>query len=62
MPKQMNDDEARSAVAAVIKDVGAANVKDMGKVMAALKAKFNEHAEVSYPVRFGDCLTDSILP
>lgn len=40
MPKQMSDDEAKAAVAAVIKDVGATSVKDMGKVMAALKAKF----------------------
>lgn len=40
MPKQMNDDDAKAAVAATIKDVGAANVKDMGKVMAALKAKY----------------------
>jgi uncharacterized protein YqeY len=40
MPRQMSEDEAKAAVAAVIKDVGAASVKDMGKVMAALKAKF----------------------
>lgn len=40
MPKQMSDDEAKSAVAAVIKEMGATSVKDMGKVMAALKAKF----------------------
>ena len=40
MPKQMNEDEAKAAVAAVIKSVGAASVKDMGKVMAELKAKF----------------------
>ncbi len=40
MPKQMNDDEARSAVAGVIAVVGATSVKDMGKVMAELKAKY----------------------
>jgi uncharacterized protein YqeY len=40
MPKQMNEDEARSAVAALIKEVGASGPKDMGKVMGALKAKF----------------------
>jgi len=39
MPKQMGEDEAKAAVAAVIKAVGAASVKDMGKVMAELKAK-----------------------
>jgi uncharacterized protein YqeY len=40
MPKQMSEDEARSAVAALIKEVGASGPKDMGKVMGALKAKF----------------------
>jgi hypothetical protein len=41
MPKQMNDEEAKAAVAGVIKAVGATSVKDMGKVMAELKAKFS---------------------
>ncbi len=41
MPKQMSEDEARTAVAAVIASVGATSVKDMGKVMAELKAKFS---------------------
>jgi uncharacterized protein len=40
MPKQMSDDEAKSAVADIIAAVGATSVKDMGKVMAELKAKF----------------------
>ena len=40
MPKQMNDDEAKAAVAGVIAVVGATSVKDMGKVMAELKAKY----------------------
>lgn len=40
MPKQMNDEEAKAAVAGVIAAVGATSVKDMGKVMAELKAKF----------------------
>ena len=40
MPKQLSDDDAKTAVAAIIKEVGAASVKDMGKVMAALKAKY----------------------
>lgn len=40
MPKQMSDDEAKAAVASVIAAVGATSVKDMGKVMAELKAKF----------------------
>jgi hypothetical protein len=40
MPKQLSDDEAKAAVAEVIKAVGAASVKDMGKVMAELKVKY----------------------
>jgi uncharacterized protein len=39
LPKQMSDAEAKAAIAAVVKDVGAAGMKDMGKVMAALKAR-----------------------
>jgi len=40
MPKQMGTDEAKAAIAKVIADVGAASMKDMGKVMAALKERF----------------------
>ncbi|MEP6828185.1 MAG: GatB/YqeY domain-containing protein, partial [Aestuariivirga sp.] len=41
MPKQMGEAEAKVAVAEAIKAVGATSVKDMGKVMAELKAKFS---------------------
>lgn len=41
MPKQLSDEEVKSVIAAVIKDVGASSVKDMGKVMGALKAKYS---------------------
>jgi uncharacterized protein YqeY len=40
MPKQLSEDEAKAAVAAVIAAVGAASVKDMGKVMAELKLRY----------------------
>jgi len=40
MPKQMTEEEAKSAIGGVIAAVGATSVKDMGKVMAELKAKF----------------------
>ena len=39
LPQQMSEAEAKAAIAAIIKDVGAASVKDMGKVMAALKER-----------------------
>jgi uncharacterized protein YqeY len=37
MPQQMSEAEARAAIAEVIKATGAQGIKDMGKVMAALK-------------------------
>jgi len=40
MPKQLSDAEVKSVVAAIIQETGAQSVKDMGKVMAALKAKY----------------------
>jgi hypothetical protein len=40
LPQQMSDDEVKAAIAAVIKDTGAAGMKDMGKVIAVLKAKY----------------------
>jgi len=40
LPKQMDVPEAKAAIAAVITEVGAASQKDMGKVMAALKARY----------------------
>ena len=40
MPKQMEEAEARAAIAAVVTELGATSVKDMGKVMAALKERF----------------------
>src|SRR5262245_784467 len=40
LPKQMDDGAIRSALAAVIKDVGATSPREMGKVMAALKSRY----------------------
>jgi uncharacterized protein len=40
MPKQLGEAEIASAIAGIIKDVGAAGPKDMGRVMTALKEKF----------------------
>jgi uncharacterized protein YqeY len=40
MPKQMSADEAEEAVKAAIAASGAASMKDMGKVMAALKERY----------------------
>ena len=47
MPKQMSEDEAKAAVAAVIKAIGASGIKDMGKVMAELKTKYSGQMDMS---------------
>lgn len=40
LPRQMGGAETEAAIRAVIAETGAAGVKDMGKVMAALREKF----------------------
>lgn len=40
LPKQMSDAEIETAIKGVIADTGASSMKDMGKVMGALKAKY----------------------
>ena len=48
LPAQMNEDQARAAVAAVIAELGATSLKDMGRVMAAVKER---HASEIEPAR-----------
>lgn len=40
LPKQMNDAEIEAAIKALVAETGATSMKDMGKVMGALKAKY----------------------
>jgi uncharacterized protein len=40
LPKQMDEASITAAIAGVIKDTGAASVKDMGKVMTVMKEKY----------------------
>lgn len=40
LPKQLSDEEVAKAVDAAIADVGATSIRDMGKVMAALKTRY----------------------
>ncbi len=40
LPKQLSEDEVRSAVQKAITDTGAASIRDMGKVMGALKSSY----------------------
>ena len=39
LPKQMDETETRAAIDAAIAETGAASIRDMGKVVAALRAK-----------------------
>jgi uncharacterized protein YqeY len=40
LPQAMNEDEVSAAIEAAIAETGAASIKDMGKVIAALKGKY----------------------
>ena len=40
LPKQLSDDEVGAAIDKIIAEVGAADIKDMGKVMGQLKSQY----------------------
>lgn len=40
MPEQLSDEKIREIVSALITELGAAGIKDMGKVIAALRANY----------------------
>jgi uncharacterized protein YqeY len=46
LPQQMGEDEVKAAIAAIIAEVGAEGMKDMGKVVAALKAKHGSQLDM----------------
>ncbi len=41
LPKQLSEEEVQAAIREVIAEVGAESIRDMGKVMGALKARYN---------------------
>ena len=47
LPAQMDDAATKAAVDAAVAETGAASVKDMGKVMAALKARHGATLDMS---------------
>ena len=47
LPKQMDDSEALAAIKAVVAEIGATNVKDMGRVMAVVKERFAGKLDMS---------------
>jgi hypothetical protein len=40
LPKQLSEDEAREAIAAIIEELGLSSKKDLGKVMKEVKARY----------------------
>jgi uncharacterized protein YqeY len=39
LPRQMSEDEVKAAIDAIVAETGASSVKDMGRVMAAMKER-----------------------
>ena len=47
LPRQMSETEVERAIAEAIEDTGASSIRDMGKVMAHLKARHNGRMDVA---------------
>ena len=47
LPAQLSDDEAQSAIKAIAAELGAESLKDMGKVMAAVKERHGSELDMS---------------
>ena len=47
LPQQMDEAAAKAAIAAIVAETGATSVKDMGKVMAAVKARYAAEMDMS---------------
>jgi uncharacterized protein YqeY len=47
LPQQLGEDETKAAIAAIKAELGATSVRDMGKVMAELKARHGSQLDMS---------------
>jgi uncharacterized protein len=47
LPKQMNEEETRAAIRDLVASLGATSVKEMGKVMAAIKSKYAGQLDIA---------------
>jgi uncharacterized protein YqeY len=47
LPAQMSDDETKAAIEAIKSELGASGMKDMGRVMAELKARHAQNLDMS---------------
>ena len=47
LPAQLSDDDAMAAIKAIVVELGAGSLKDMGKVMAAVKDRLGSQLDMS---------------
>lgn len=47
LPKQMSEEEAKTAIAGLIKESGASSIKEMGKVMGLIKERYATQMDMS---------------
>ena len=47
LPQQMDEDETKAAIDAIVTETGASSVKDMGRVMAVLKERHSSALDMS---------------
>lgn len=47
LPKQLSDSEVEEAVSAIVGEVGASGIKDMGKVMNVLKERYTGQVDMA---------------
>ncbi|PKP87469.1 MAG: aspartyl-tRNA amidotransferase [Alphaproteobacteria bacterium HGW-Alphaproteobacteria-17] len=47
LPAQLSDDEAQAAIRAIAAELGASSLKDMGRVMAAVKERHGSELDMS---------------
>ncbi len=45
LPEPLSDDELKEAVESIVKELGATSMKDMGKIMGAIKQKYGSRAD-----------------
>ncbi len=57
LPRQLDEDEAKAAVDAAVAEVAASSIRDMGKVMGVLKAKYTGQMDFG---RVGPMLKDRL--
>ncbi|MCL4153487.1 UNVERIFIED_CONTAM: hypothetical protein GTU68_003096 [Idotea baltica] len=57
LPRQLSQDETAAAVDAAVSETGASSIRDMGKVMGVLKAKYTGQMDFG---RVGPMLKDRL--